>query len=166
MGPLSAIVINGVTGVISPLFLWRKNHPNLQLVLRGPSWNNKNQGSNSPNPRLPNTKREDVYIWTPKKHTIQTPVHLRKYDWKTTGQPENWWLEADPFLFGWPIFRCKLAVSFREKQPQPGYPNNPGPTTMHPVLHLLSLVEQSQGFSKPQVSALCWDDGTCVCFAK
>ena len=28
--------------------------------------------------------------------------------------PDNGWLEDDPFLLGWPIFRCKLAVSFRE----------------------------------------------------
>ena len=24
------------------------------------------------------------------------------------------WKTVDPFLLGWPIFRCKLAVSFRE----------------------------------------------------
>ena len=30
--------------------------------------------------------------------------------------PENGWLEDDPFLWGrlGPIFRCELAVSFRE----------------------------------------------------
>ena len=28
--------------------------------------------------------------------------------------PENGWLEYDPFLWGWPIFRGGQAVSFRE----------------------------------------------------
>ena len=28
--------------------------------------------------------------------------------------PENGWLEDDPFLLKWSIFRGKLAVSFRE----------------------------------------------------
>ena len=92
MGPLWAIIITY----------------NLQLVLRGPSWNNKNQGSNSPNPRLPNTKHEDVYIWTPKKHTIQTPVHLQEVwlednraTWKIDG-----WKPILSFLDGL-FFRCE-----------------------------------------------------------
>ena len=42
----------------------------------------------------------------------------------TAKAPENGWLEYDCFLLGQfrPIFRCKLAVSFREYKKFPTYP--------------------------------------------
>ena len=35
---------------------------------------------------------------------------------ETNIAPENGWLEDDPFLLGWPIFRCELSVSGRVSQ--------------------------------------------------
>ena len=46
------------------------------------------------------------------------PSEMKKCWWLhslklTAKAPENGWLEYDPFLLGWPIFRCE-NVSFRE----------------------------------------------------
>ena len=38
----------------------------------------------------------------------------------TAKAPENGWLEDDPFLLGWPIFRCYVSC-FRECIPRESF---------------------------------------------
>ena len=56
--------------------------------------------------------------WTPSflTHQVWNLVFLLHFLWLpslklTAKAPENGWLEYDPFLLGWPIFRGKLLVS-------------------------------------------------------
>ncbi len=56
----------------------------------------------------------------------------------TANTPENGWLEYDPFLWGWPIFRCEFAVSFRECIMCCPWASNLSVDGMAPVTHLVA----------------------------